>query len=168
MRRPGGERVAPLESSMSTCISENVIWSCGQRVVRKCEKNLDVILIFSENEMSTWEDLVVNEPHLSSLPPALASSLVKEFQGTRGVAKVKLQNQWHVFFLATVSNDKIEWPSLFNPQGKNLARREASSRQFGGGGGCIDFLKLILFSRWLHQFLYFIMFIFKSATLFLR
>ena len=68
--------------------------------------DLDVILIFSENEMSTWEDFVVNEPHLSSLPPALASSLVKELQGARGVAKVELQNQWHVFFLDTVSNDQ--------------------------------------------------------------
>ena len=74
--------------------------------MRKCEKNLDVILIFSENEMSTWEDLVVNEPHLSSLPPALASSLVKELQGTRGVAKVA--ESMTCFFLATVSNDKIE------------------------------------------------------------
>ena len=61
-------------------------------------ENLDVILIFSENEMSTWEDLVVNEPHLSSLPPALASSLVKELQETRGVAKVKLQNEMPCFF----------------------------------------------------------------------
>ena len=60
--------------------------------------DLDVILIFSENEMSTWEDLVVNEPHLSSLPPTLASSLVKELQGARGVAKVELQNQYDMFF----------------------------------------------------------------------
>ena len=63
--------------------------------------DLDVILIFSENEMSTWEDLVVNEPHLSSLPPTLASSLVKELQGARGVAKVELQNQYDMFFSST-------------------------------------------------------------------
>ena len=68
----------------------------------------NAILTFSENEMSTWEDLVVNEPHLSSLPPALASSLVKELQGARGVAKVELKNRGHAFFLDTVSNDKIE------------------------------------------------------------
>ena len=74
--------------------------------MRKCEKNLDVILIFSENEMSTWEDLVVNEPHLSSLPPALASSLVKELQGARGVIKVELKNRGHDCFLDSVSNDK--------------------------------------------------------------
>ena len=67
--------------------------------------------------MSTWEDLVVNEPHLSSLPPALASSLVKELQGARGVTKVELKNRGHVFFLDRVSNDKkgIMTPPLQSP-----------------------------------------------------
>ena len=35
-----------------------------------------------------WEDLVANEPHLSSLPPTLASTLVRELQGARGISKV--------------------------------------------------------------------------------
>ena len=53
--------------------------------------------------MSTWEDLVVNEPHLSSLPPALASSLVKELQG----AKVELQNQYDMFLDALASLESM-------------------------------------------------------------
>ena len=48
----------------------------------------------------------MNEPHLSSLPPALASSLVKELQGARGVIKVELKNRGHDCFLDSVSNDK--------------------------------------------------------------
>ena len=37
-----------------------------------------------------WEDLVANEPHLSGLPPTLASTLVRELQGARGLSKVKI------------------------------------------------------------------------------
>ena len=40
-----------------------------------------------------WEDLVANEPHLSSLPPTLASTLVRELQGARGLSKVKVTSQ---------------------------------------------------------------------------
>ena len=110
-------------------------------------ENLDVILIFSENEMSTWEDLVVNEPHLSSLPPALASSLVKELQETRGVAKVKLQNEMPCFF----PRHSFKW------QNRMTLPLQSPGQEPSKKG---SYLSSIRRRRWLHWF-FKVIFIFK-------
>ena len=95
---------------------------------------------FQNIKMSTWEDLVVNEPHLSSLPPALASSLLKELQGARGVTKVKSKAQRYLILLdassISMSNDR----NLSTGQGPCKEGSQLSS---------------IRRRRWLHPSFYF-------------
>ena len=100
--------------------------------------------------MSTWEDLVVNEPQLSSLPPALASSIVKELQGTRGVIKVELQNQYDMFFSSTQFQiTKRNYGPFFSiPRARTW--QEGKPALVNSEEEVVEFL----FSRWLHRFLF--------------
>ena len=141
---------------LKSCPLRKVWWSTESELWDNVRKSYDLEnVIFSEYQ----------NVHLGRLSSERASpfksATSSRFQpcqrvagGAGGHKGGVAESIWHVFFLDTVSIDKKElWPFLFNPQGKNLARREASSRQFGGGGGGIDFSKLFLFLRWLHRFL---------------